>query len=285
MWKGAIAVLFGVLAFGAGLWFFLPTASSPADSNAPAQPTAEVQAPASTPPVTSAPTSPPAITAEAPPISPKAQTKSPPKTPEKLSPAVDVNPRLTWDNYVQIHDGMTEDQVKSLLGDPTAADRRTDRDENHVREIKVLQWAQNKPFDMIEVEFIDGRASRTNSTLSPAPAPPEPGETPEKPPTAASAPGATLSKPPAVAGAPVSFTRLTRANFEQIVNGMTEDQVTAIFGRPNGTTSRTITMEGNTFHRKTLMWVQHEPYIKITVTLHEGKVAGKNCIQIGPKKP
>src|SRR5579871_5624055 len=98
MLKVAVSVLFSILAFGAGLWFFLPGPSSEVASNPTSQPAAETPAPSSTAP------SPPA---ETPATSSKPKPSTPPSTPEKLSHAVDVNPHLTWDNFLQIHDGMS----------------------------------------------------------------------------------------------------------------------------------------------------------------------------------
>ena len=84
---------------------------------------------------------------------------------------------------------------------------------------------------------------------------------------------------------PAGSSKLTRANFEQIQNGMTEGQVTAIFGPPQGSASNTTTMEGNTVRSKTLTWRQSNPKITVTVTFRNEKVAGKNWLQITPLQP
>jgi internalin A len=256
MWKGVTLVTAGILAFIVGVWCFAPAAPSPAAVSAPDPPPMEVP-PATTDAIL--PLSPPAETDETPATAPSALT--PPNTPET------ANPRLTRANFDLIANGMTEEQVKVLLGNPTAAKLKT----NPTR--RALQWAQRKPFAVIEVEFINGLSAAKTTTLVPAAPPPDPAVTSTKPPNPA----------PVYAG----WGKMTRANFELIKNGMTEDEVRAIFGPPKGTASRTTTMEGNTFRQKTLMWSHYQPdlTLKITVTIRNEKVSGKNWIQIGPAVP
>lgn len=75
------------------------------------------------------------------------------------------------------------------------------------------------------------------------------------------------------ASVPVGRSRLTRANFDWIQNGMTENQVTAILGPPHSSSQRTA---------KVLTWRQIDRNpdgnlsLTVTVTLRGGKVAGKN---------
>jgi hypothetical protein len=85
-------------------------------------------------------------------------------------------------------------------------------------------------------------------------------------------------------GSKLGAATLTRADFEQIQNGMTEREVLAILGSPSGSTSKRGTVNGHPFNTKTMMWKRTNPNIKITVTLRDDKVTGKNCIQINPKK-
>jgi hypothetical protein len=49
-----------------------------------------------------------------------------------------------------------------------------------------------------------------------------------------------------------SSSKLTRENFDQIVNGMTEDEVTAICGPPNGTSTKQGTFNGQPFKTRML---------------------------------
>jgi hypothetical protein len=68
---------------------------------------------------------------------------------------------------------------------------------------------------------------------------------------------------------------------------MTEDQVRAIFGPPNGSSTKQGTINGQPFHTKVLSWKHSNSNVNltITVTLRDEKVGGKNWIQIGPSKP
>jgi hypothetical protein len=93
---------------------------------------------------------------------------------------------------------------------------------------------------------------------------------------------APKSTKPAVAFA--NSSRLTRTLFEKIQNGMTEKEVLDILGPANGSSTKTITTNGQTKTTKGLTWRQSDPNITITVKLTNGEVSGKNCIQVGPIK-
>ena len=93
---------------------------------------------------------------------------------------------------------------------------------------------------------------------------------------------APKSTKPTVASA--NSSGLTRTQFEMIQNGMTEKEVLDILGPANGSTTKTITSNGQTHTTKGLMWKQSDPNITITVKLRDGGVSGKNCIQVGPVK-
>jgi hypothetical protein len=87
---------------------------------------------------------------------------------------------------------------------------------------------------------------------------------------------------PAVASA--SSARLTREKFEEIQNGMTEKEVLDVLGSANGTSTKTITSNGQTNTTKSLTWRQSDPNMTITVKIRNGGVSGKNCIQVNPLK-
>jgi hypothetical protein len=110
-------------------------------------------------------------------------------------------------------------------------------------------------------------------------------------PASALSPGASLGQlgdtstkllRPTAAG--IGSSNLTRANFDRIENGMTEQQVLAILGSPGGSKTKKGTYNGHPFHTKMLLWKQYNPKLTITVTLRSEKVSGKNWIQVGPLK-
>lgn len=171
---------------------------------------------------------------------------------------------------------MTEQQVSSLLGEPTEIRFRSNtRLQGPV--VKVHQWTQAKPEGSIEVHFSDG-LSIAKSTTFPAPPPPkkDPGPDP-----ALAFPG----------------TRLTRANYEKIKSGMTEEEVVEILGRPGGQGTSTVTgSTGITTVTRHLTWRLGEPRtqldryfgslprgLTITVTLTNGRVSGQNWMWVGPR--
>lgn len=264
----AILGLAGILAFVAylgGTWYFEPEAAPPVAARPPAPPAPAVPAPPPGPaPDAQAPIVPPppediAGTPAAVPF--EGVPTVAPDDPDTPAPTPDVNPRLTRSNFDKIHDGMTEERVKALLGDPTGIDQRTGSDG---RRAKILQWAQRDPFAMIEVVFLDGRSEAKTTTLPPGTPPGKPGPRAQK---------------------PAGSSGLTRTKFDLIKSGMTEDEVTAILGPPHGTSTHTITSSGQTNRTRMLVWRQKSPNVTITVTLRNEKVSGKNCIQIGPIKP
>lgn len=292
--KKVVGVSIGTAAWLLAGWSLAFAAPYQTPPTAPVPPPAETRT-SSDPAAVPAPPSPPAS-------SPSADTtEKPPKAPDVFTPPPAVNPRLTWANYEQVREGMTEEQVKAILGDPTQAKSKLKKDAQggEPRQVRILEWAQLKPFVDIEVEFPDGRAGVKNTTLLPHAIPGKPGRsatasavpTPPKPPAPAPAtlgPLAKaamekLNKPPASAPAKEA-SRLSRALFNLIQNGMTEQQVTAILGPPKGSSTNQGTINGRPFHSKKLLWKQDDPNMTITVTLTDHKVSGKNCIQIGPKK-
>jgi hypothetical protein len=78
------------------------------------------------------------------------------------------------------------------------------------------------------------------------------------------------------------FTRMTKENFERITNGMTENEVTAILGKPFERWHSTAMKQGPT---TIMVWQLYEPNLTIKVYFIRGKVNGKNWILFTPKKP
>jgi hypothetical protein len=102
---------------------------------------------------------------------------------------------------------------------------------------------------------------------------------------AANAPATVSRKSPKAAALDSASARLTRTNFDQIQNGMTEDEVTAILGPPGGSSTRTVNMNGSVNKTRVLSWKHANYDLTITVTLRNDTVGGKNWIQIGAMQP
>jgi len=273
LWTVVAVVAIGFLTFGVGIWYFDWAGGLPFASNA--------AAPLELPDLSQAAAAPAPV-----PSPPEEIDSAPPEIDETLRPAPPVNPRLTLASYERIHDGMTEDEVTAFLGDPTAVRLKSDLSRKPPRQIRVLRWRQLKPFEEIEVEFVDGLSRATFTTLSAAEPPKKPSETsqPSAPPVQPASPPAQSPKP---RSSPSAWPGLTRANFDQIQNGMTESQVVSLLGLPSGSATRTGTMNSNLFYIKTLTWRQQassDVSLTVLVTLRNDKVSGKNWIQVGPKK-
>jgi hypothetical protein len=101
--------LLGVFAFLVGVWLFTPASTS---ATLPATPADEAPAPPNDAPL--------AIDFDLPEVAPQ------PHIAPNLSNPLEANPRLTRANFDKIHNWMTEEQVKSILGHPTSANIRTD---------------------------------------------------------------------------------------------------------------------------------------------------------------
>src|ERR1700738_4236068 len=140
MWQGVTLVLTGLFASVLGAWYFMTEAPPRAAVNEPA---VAVEEAAEEKPAT-----------------------TPPRSPKKGISVPAANPRLTRANFERIENGMTEDQVKVLLGEPSAAKNKT------APAGKALQWAQREPFAVIEVEFVNGLSTAKTTTLALAPSPP-----------------------------------------------------------------------------------------------------------------
>ena len=108
-----------------------------------------------------------------------------------------------------------------------------------------------------------------------------------------SGPAPTRSPQPAVAATDSSKpitdakdpTKVTRANFELIHNGLTEKEVTAMLGAPAGSKTQTGTVNGHPFNTKGMTWTSADRTETITVKLTDGKVSGKNWRKVTPKQP
>ncbi len=195
MWKGITLVLFGISAFVVGTWYFVSAVperdASPVSAVTPGEKQEE------------------AATASTPSLSADAEIAgTAPNTPSASNSATAGDWRLTRANFDMIKKGMTEDQVKVLLGNPTETTIKTDPKPGQARLLKTLQWIQLKPAVKIEVEFIDGKAGDKKTNLPPGPPPRKP-----------------------EAEYTGSF-GLTRAKYDSIENGMTHDEVIAILGQP-----------------------------------------------------
>jgi hypothetical protein len=257
--KGLILALFGILAFLGGVWYFASASSSPVGSTEPTPRATEVSALSGT-----AATSPTRAAAET------ASTPAPdPDDPPETVPVPTANPRLTRANFDQIREGMTEEEVQALLGKPTGAKVLSDPGKHEGRKVTTLQWSQHVPFASIDVDFIAGLARAKTTTLTPA--------APGKEPAATSA---RSQKPQA---SPAGSSKLTREKFEQIRNGMTEEEVLAILGPPSGSRASQGTYNGNPYQMKSLLWKEDNPNRTITVKIRDYKVSGKNWIQNDPK--
>ena len=250
MRKGVPPILAGTLIFVVATWYFRSVVPSLFSPNAPVFPPEEMPTPA--------------VPAEEPPT-------APPVTPSAFEPAPAVNPRLTRANFDRIRDGMTEEQVAELLGDPTGAEAKMEHGKSRGHQVTTLQWTQLTSPATIEVEFIDGRSGAKSTTLSPAA------------PFGQSGGTSTRSLKPT--GAAIGSSNVTRANFDRIESGMTEQQVLAILGPPTGSSTKKGTINGQSFQTRLLVWRQKSSNVTITVTLRSEKVSGKNCIQVNPFKP
>jgi hypothetical protein len=268
MWNGVILALAGALAFGAGVWYFVFAAPAPSPA---VTEEFSVFPPAETDPALAQAV---ADGTEVPPPPPAVETATPPRIPEATDPALAVNPLLTWANFNQIRKGMTEEEVRIILGDPTRSKTKTDVSSGLPRQVKVVQWTQVRPLAVIEVEFVNGLAEAKTTTLSAVAAAPMPPKQPTE----------TSAKPPIPPAGPAGSSKLSRENFELIQTGMTEVEVKAILGPPNGTNTRTITTNGKTTRTMVFTWRQQNPHLTITVTFRNDKVAGKNWIQLNPLK-
>jgi hypothetical protein len=101
----------------------------------------------------------------------------------------------------------------------------------------------------------------------------------------ATKPGVTSAKAPNPVAAPAVSSKLTRENFDQIQNGMTEAQVKDILGPPRGSSDNTVTTNASTNRTKTFTWRQVNPNLTVTVTIRNEKVSGKNWRQSAPSQP
>src|SRR5262249_55124052 len=140
--------------------------------------------------------------------------------------------RLTRANFDQIHKGMTEDQVKALLGVPTDVTFKTDPMEGKARLLKTLQWTQLNPPVTIEIETIDGVVDTKTTNLPPAPPPKKKKDETQY----------------------TGWVGVMREKFDSIENGMTQGEVTYILGPALGSATRTGTINGHEYHIRTLSW-------------------------------
>jgi hypothetical protein len=253
-WPIAIAVLVPIIAFFGGTWYFLNAESSSGPSTAPATASTDISVP---PEAT--------IEDEASKVEdPKISSSSIPAT----SSASATVSRLTRANFDKIKKGMSEEQVRAILGSPTETTFKTDTAKDQGRMVKSLQWSQVSPSAAIEIEFIDGLAGTKTTTLPPPP-PPRP----------------KLTDNDLLAGLPLRL----RQNYPLIKGGMTEDEVTDLIGPGLGTHIETGTINGNPYHIKTWSWKyyipdQYYPYVTVIVKFTNGKVTGQNWMQVEPKK-
>jgi hypothetical protein len=239
--KGVIVCLTALAAFGGGIWYF--KAGEPGTRAVSARPDSSSS-----------------DSAPAPPATPKARAATPPDSWKTINAAPEVNPRLTRAHYDQLHDGMTEEELTRLLGEVTEVKIGTSTERNEADSVKVLRWAQRKPYEAIDVELINGLSRGKGTTLT------------------ATVMGTKLPEPR------FEPPGLSQANFDKVENGMTEDQVIALFGPSRGSTTKEGTFNGKPYHIRTLLWKQASPDVTITVTFNNHKVSGKNRIVLTPIK-
>lgn len=210
-WSVLVLGAAGFLAFVGGAWFFTPS-RSPVDEEAPkkAEPVAEAEL-------------------------------------EPTIPA--VNPRLTWANFQKINSGMTEGQIRGLLGQPTGADMKADGN--------LIRWEQSDPPLHVDVQFVNGRSTSRTTNLAP-------------PDTQVSTDASPFRN---VAG---SAYKETREKYEQIQAGMTETELISLLGPPDHVASQSPN-PSNTV--RTLTWRPLSRYVTITVTLQNGGAVGRNWQQ------
>ncbi|HEV2947082.1 MAG TPA: hypothetical protein VGX70_06885 [Gemmataceae bacterium] len=242
VWKGISLVVFGILAFIGGTWYFVFGANWLVAPRAPAGSASEML---------------PSETATA------STEPMPPNAPPASNSATAVKPHWTRAQFDRIKKGMTEPLVRSILGSPTEVTFRSDKGQ----EIKILQWTQAEPSASIDVEFINSLVASKTTTLSPG----EPGEKPARTPFTGS-PG------------------MTKENYGLIQSGMTEDEVIEILGPQLNTTINMGIQDGLKFEIRSLSWKsyiqeQYNPHVIITVNIRDGKVTGKNWINVDPKQP
>ena len=115
------------------------------------------------------------------------------------------------------------------------------------------------------------------SYLSAAP-PSKPGSAQTQPPkpAAPAADSKSIAKDPS---------KITRANYDQIQSGMSEEEVTAILGAPGGSSTQRGTVNGHPFNKKSMTWKNADRTVTITIKLTDGKITGRNFSQIMPKQP
>src|SRR5947209_17093149 len=115
------------------------------------------------------------------------------------------------------------------------------------------------------------------SYLSAAP-PSKPSSAPPQPakPAAPAADSKSIAKDPA---------KITRANYDQIQSGMSEDDVTALLGGPSGSTSQRGAVNGHPYNKKSMTWKSADRTVTITVKLTDGKVTGRNFSKITLRQP
>jgi hypothetical protein len=274
MWKVAAFVVFGVLGLVGTTWYCVNLELSQGAPTAPGCPPKDSSSPTET--ASEEPTTSQTIIADKEskvedgktPASPGPDTR-PPKPASSSSAAAGT--RFTRANFDKIKKGMPEEQVREILGSPTDTTYKMDTVKDQGRMVKSLQWTQTNPKATIEIEFIDGLARTKTTTLPPAPPRPRP------------QPDSTAND--LLAGLP----QYMRENHPKIKFGMTEDEVADLIGRGLGTSIETGTVNGSPYHIKTWSWKyyipdQYYPYVTVIVKFTDGKVSGKNWIQVGPRK-
>jgi len=79
--------------------------------------------------------------------------------------------------------------------------------------------------------------------------------------------------------------KITRANYDQIQSGMSEEEVTAILGGPGGSSTQRGTVNGHPFNKKSMTWRSADRTVTITIKFTDGKITGRNFSKITPKQP
>jgi hypothetical protein len=164
----------------------------------------------------------------------------PSSTPDPRPSSTPAASHFTRANFDKIKKGMTEEQVRAILGSPTDITYKTDTAKDKSRFLKSLEWTQLNPKATIEIELIDGLVEKKTTTL-PAPPPPPPKPNPND----------------EVAG--LSLRR--RVNYPLIKFGITEDEVLDLLG-PGPAPETHIekgTINGSPYNLKTLSWKYYIP--------------------------
>jgi hypothetical protein len=195
--------------------------------------------------------------------------------------------RITKENYEKINNGMTESEVLDLLGSPTQTlDASALGGQNFGFDAKHLIWRNGD--NVITVAFMGGKVVMKlgffegnvpgfggspkggNKDGLPFPWAPQPNPGQDKKPDAGGQPPDILNPLPGGNNQPAGngSDKISKANLDKVMNGMTEAEVTAILGP----TSNSFMLGADV---KVLQWNGANNLPLITIHLRNGKVVLK----------